>query len=221
MNSTERAAIEEHLEDVIETLSLNPALFLDYLERENLLSCSELQIIKAEAMLSDQIFKILKLLESKEDSFSVIIEHLYNNGYETLMHKLKRSRKVPRFTVVPVGSDSSVIGRQGGEVEEIYMTHTKAFRSKPEQTTQETQCSLMPSFPSKVVCPPTSANIFVALYDYDARTDEDLSFKQGDHLEILNETPGDWWQARSLTSALCGYIPAVYVAKLDSIDAEP
>lgn len=30
--------------------------------------------------------------------------------------------------------------------------------------------------------------LFVALYDYDARTDEDLSFKKGEHLEILNDT---------------------------------
>lgn len=30
--------------------------------------------------------------------------------------------------------------------------------------------------------------IFVALYDYDARTDEDLSFRKGEHLEILNDT---------------------------------
>lgn len=37
---------------------------------------------------------------------------------------------------------------------------------------------------------PPSANtkIFVALYDYDARTDEDLSFRKGEHLEILNDT---------------------------------
>ncbi|KAL1473570.1 hypothetical protein MTO96_021906 [Rhipicephalus appendiculatus] len=41
------------------------------------------------------------------------------------------------------------------------------------------------------------AKIFVALYDYDARTDEDLSFKKGEHLEILNDTQGDWWFARS------------------------
>lgn len=34
----------------------------------------------------------------------------------------------------------------------------------------------------------TNAKIFVALYDYDARTDEDLSFRKGEHLEILNDT---------------------------------
>lgn len=34
----------------------------------------------------------------------------------------------------------------------------------------------------------SNAKIFVALYDYDARTDEDLSFRKGEHLEILNDT---------------------------------
>lgn len=36
--------------------------------------------------------------------------------------------------------------------------------------------------------PSPNAKIFVALYDYDARTDEDLSFRKGEHLEILNDT---------------------------------
>ena len=63
--------------------------------------------------------------------------------------------------------------------------------------------------------------IFVALYDYDARTDEDLSFKKGEHLEIINDTQGDWWFARSKATKLEGYIPSNYVAKLKSIEAEP
>ncbi|CAB4061621.1 FRK [Lepeophtheirus salmonis] len=41
--------------------------------------------------------------------------------------------------------------------------------------------------------------IFVALYDYEVRTNEDLSFKKGEHLEIINDTQGDWWFARSRT----------------------
>lgn len=67
----------------------------------------------------------------------------------------------------------------------------------------------------------TSARIFVALYDYDARTDEDLSFRKGEHLEILNDTQGDWWLARSKRTRQEGYIPSNYVAKLKSIEAEP
>jgi fyn-related kinase len=68
---------------------------------------------------------------------------------------------------------------------------------------------------------PNSNKIFVALYDYDARTNEDLSFKKGEHLEILNDTQGDWWFARSKASKSEGYIPSNYVAKLKSIEAEP
>ncbi|KAJ2948421.1 hypothetical protein O0L34_g7662 [Tuta absoluta] len=63
--------------------------------------------------------------------------------------------------------------------------------------------------------------IFVALYDYDARTDEDLSFRKGEHLEIINDTQGDWWLARSKKTKQEGYIPSNYVARLQSIEAEP
>lgn len=66
-----------------------------------------------------------------------------------------------------------------------------------------------------------NAKIFVALYDYDARTDEDLSFKKGEHLEIINDTQGDWWLAMSRVTKHQGYIPSNYVAKLKSIEAEP
>ncbi|XP_041984982.1 tyrosine-protein kinase Src42A isoform X2 [Aricia agestis] len=67
----------------------------------------------------------------------------------------------------------------------------------------------------------TPTRIFVALYDYDARTDEDLSFRKGEHLEILNDTQGDWWLARSKKTKQEGYIPSNYVARLQSIEAEP
>jgi fyn-related kinase len=42
--------------------------------------------------------------------------------------------------------------------------------------------------PSDTESQNTNTKIFVALYDYDARTDEDLSFRKGEHLEILNDT---------------------------------
>ena len=81
------------------------------------------------------------------------------------------------------------------------------------------------AFPASPVLGDTSSlsslNLYVALYDYDARTDEDLSFKKGEHLEILNDTQGDWWFARSKVSKLEGYIPSNYVAKLKSLESEP
>lgn len=64
------------------------------------------------------------------------------------------------------------------------------------------------------------ASIFVGLYDYEARISEDLSFKKGERLQIINTADGDWWYARSLSSNQEGYIPSTYVAPDKSYEAE-
>uniref|UniRef100_A0A8B9KYD1 Tyrosine-protein kinase n=1 Tax=Astyanax mexicanus TaxID=7994 RepID=A0A8B9KYD1_ASTMX len=66
----------------------------------------------------------------------------------------------------------------------------------------------------------TGVTLFVALYDYEARTEDDLSFQKGEKFQIINSTEGDWWDARSLTTGGTGYIPSNYVAPVDSIQAE-
>uniref|UniRef100_A0A8C5E0A4 Tyrosine-protein kinase n=1 Tax=Gouania willdenowi TaxID=441366 RepID=A0A8C5E0A4_GOUWI len=66
--------------------------------------------------------------------------------------------------------------------------------------------------------------LYVALYDYSARTDKDLSFNSGDTLEALDKSAEEWWFARALSGVSAskkGYIPANYVAPMESIDAEP
>ncbi|XP_060769517.1 tyrosine-protein kinase Fyn-like isoform X2 [Neoarius graeffei] len=62
--------------------------------------------------------------------------------------------------------------------------------------------------------------LFVALYDYEARAEDDLSFRKGEKFQIINNTEGDWWEAHSLTTGQSGYIPSNYVAPVDSIQAE-
>ncbi|XP_020797631.2 tyrosine-protein kinase SRK2 [Boleophthalmus pectinirostris] len=72
--------------------------------------------------------------------------------------------------------------------------------------------------------PVSSRNQYVALYDYSARTADDLSFNTGDKLEAINKDAGEWWFAKALTGISTnrtGYIPANYVAPVESIDAEP
>ncbi|XP_012233524.1 tyrosine-protein kinase Src42A isoform X1 [Linepithema humile] len=93
-----------------------------------------------------------------------------------------------------------------------------ASQASPVPTPPPDPIRPIPQIPDTDV---TTAKIFVALYDYDARTDEDLSFRKGEHLEILNDTQGDWWLARSKRTRQEGYIPSNYVAKLKSIEAEP
>jgi len=45
-----------------------------------------------------------------------------------------------------------------------------------------------PAQPSSVHSQPKAANMYVALYDYKARTDDELSIKARDHLEIIDDT---------------------------------
>ncbi|AWP17062.1 Non-specific protein-tyrosine kinase [Scophthalmus maximus] len=66
----------------------------------------------------------------------------------------------------------------------------------------------------------SGVTFFVALYDYEARTSDDLTFKKGDRFQIINNTEGDWWEARSINTGKTGYIPSNYVAPADSIQAE-
>ena len=67
-------------------------------------------------------------------------------------------------------------------------------------------------------------NLYIGLYDYEARAENDLSFKKGDILEILDcKTYDGWWIAEHFDyqqhKKRTGYIPSTYVAKLQSIES--
>ncbi|XP_017544714.1 tyrosine-protein kinase SRK2 [Pygocentrus nattereri] len=72
--------------------------------------------------------------------------------------------------------------------------------------------------------PQTPPPEFVALFDYSARTAEDLSFHTGDTFQRLHDDDVDWWFVRALSGVSAnktGYIPCNYVAQVESLDAEP
>ncbi|XP_028402533.1 tyrosine-protein kinase SRK2-like [Dendronephthya gigantea] len=62
--------------------------------------------------------------------------------------------------------------------------------------------------------------LYVALYNYKARTAEDLSFNKGEKMEIINNKEGGWWQAKSLVSGESGYVPSNYIAPVTSLQTE-
>lgn len=66
-------------------------------------------------------------------------------------------------------------------------------------------------------------DLYIALYDYKAGTNEELSFNAGDQLKILDTTHESWWVARALNprGKVEGYIPANYVAPVGSIESKP
>ncbi|XP_043962856.1 tyrosine-protein kinase Blk [Gambusia affinis] len=61
--------------------------------------------------------------------------------------------------------------------------------------------------------------VFIALHDFKATNDSDLSFKKGDKLKVLQEN-GEWWLAKSLLTDQEGFIPSNYVARSDTLEVE-
>lgn len=53
--------------------------------------------------------------------------------------------------------------------------------------------------------------IHAALYDYESRTAQDLSFEKGDLLWIVNANDKDWWLACSKRTQKEGYVPSNFV----------
>jgi len=84
------------------------------------------------------------------------------------------------------------------------------------------QSAPLPTVPSSAQAAPVPAdeNLYIALYDYNARAADDLTFKKGEHVRVLNQSDGDWWQAQHFTTGKKGFIPSNYVAKVQSIQAE-
>lgn len=62
--------------------------------------------------------------------------------------------------------------------------------------------------------------IVVALYNYTAREDTDVSFVKGDRMEVLDDTESDWWRVIHLTTRQEGLIPWNFVAEERSVNSE-
>ncbi|KAK3566769.1 hypothetical protein QTP86_004529 [Hemibagrus guttatus] len=63
----------------------------------------------------------------------------------------------------------------------------------------------------------TDNKIVIALFSYDAENKNELTFKKGEKLVILDES-GEWWKAKSLSSGKVGLIPSNYIRLEESMD---
>lgn len=62
---------------------------------------------------------------------------------------------------------------------------------------------------------------YVALFDYKARLNADMSFRKGDLLEIVDDKDGeDWRMAKLFSSGDMGLVPSVYIALNGSLDSK-
>ncbi|XP_036608674.1 protein-tyrosine kinase 6 [Trichosurus vulpecula] len=66
--------------------------------------------------------------------------------------------------------------------------------------------------------------LYVSLWDFEARTEDEMSFKAGDLFHII-EKKEDWWRATKLDAAGRsleeGYVPHNYLAEQETMEIEP
>ncbi|CAH8591084.1 unnamed protein product [Schistosoma bovis] len=61
---------------------------------------------------------------------------------------------------------------------------------------------------------------YVALFDYNARTEEETFLSRRDEVLLLADNDSDWWLVQNLSSGRKGYVPSSFVARKGSVEAE-
>ena len=65
----------------------------------------------------------------------------------------------------------------------------------------------------------TAGSVYIALVDYQAMENDELSFSKGEVLEITDTRGSDWWKGMSLLSGSEGWIPSSCVlSMLESLE---
>lgn len=67
---------------------------------------------------------------------------------------------------------------------------------------------------------PVKGRVVVAMYNYEARDSQDVSFKKGDRMEVTDDSEGDWLHVVHLVTKERGYIPGNFVAPELSVESE-
>ncbi|XP_076288868.1 SH3 and cysteine-rich domain-containing protein isoform X3 [Lasioglossum baleicum] len=67
--------------------------------------------------------------------------------------------------------------------------------------------------PGKRVPPPN--NLYVALYNFDARHRDELDLKAGYKITVIDKSERDWWKGKCLGGRV-GYFPSAYVMRVES-----
>lgn len=58
---------------------------------------------------------------------------------------------------------------------------------------------------------------YVALFDYDQATTDDMTIKKNDPLIVINKNHPDWWLAKNLRTKQTGYVPYNYITSIDDL----
>ncbi|XP_034558039.1 tyrosine-protein kinase Lyn isoform X2 [Notolabrus celidotus] len=94
-----------------------------------------------------------------------------------------------------------------------YVRDPTSFTQKPIDS------SLLPGQVFQKIEEQKVGKIMVGLYPYEVVHPDDLGFKKGEMMEVLEEH-GEWWKVRSMKTKKVGFIPSNYVAEANTMETE-
>lgn len=72
--------------------------------------------------------------------------------------------------------------------------------------------------------PPERGSIYTAIWDFESRHADELSFREGDLFSVISRS-GDWWSARRIDTCGrvlgTGNVPSNYMARAESLETQP
>lgn len=58
---------------------------------------------------------------------------------------------------------------------------------------------------------------YIALFDYESATKDDMTIKKNDQLIVIDKSHPDWWLAKNLRTKETGYVPFNYITTIDDL----
>ncbi|CAN9503330.1 unnamed protein product [Ophioblennius macclurei] len=115
---------------------------------------------------------------------------------------------------------SSLSGGLEGKPSQPVRTDQTHYVRDPTSQSKKSKSNLLPGQEfQKMEEENRVSKIVIALYPYDAMDADDLGFKKGEKMKILEEH-GEWWKAKSFITNKQGFIPSNYVAQADTMETE-
>jgi len=115
--------------------------------------------------------------------------------------------------------DTKKPGTDGADSVAAYVNPTNPVTDEPAPS--KPLPSSPPHTPADESAPAVNdAKVFVAMWDFNALQDGDLSFHRNERLLVERSEDSDWWYGTSLESNLKGNIPSNFVALEQSEEAE-
>lgn len=94
-------------------------------------------------------------------------------------------------------------------------TMTNGNMNGKQQSQQ--QPHLMASNTSNLLLNGNEKPNYVALFDYESATKDDMTIKKNDHLIVIDKSHPDWWLAKNLRTKETGYVPFNYITPIDDL----